>query len=107
MKIRKYFFIYSLLVLITNISCTNNREIILKEDCLGTIRSIYRDQNNHNVHVFNIESNGIERILISDFFPQSWEYAAIGDSIIKKKEDSFIIIKKKNGSSKIFETRVK
>lgn len=91
----------------THVSCDNNREIIIKDDCIGTICTIYKDLNNHNVYVFNIKSNGEERNFIADFFPESWKYATLGDSIIKKAGDSFITIKKKDGTSKIFETRVK
>lgn len=69
----------------------------------GIIVLIYNDESNHNTTIFKIntsDNNLIEES--SDSFYQSWEYAEIGDSILKEKGVSYIIIKKKNGDDRMF-----
>ncbi|GAB6121783.1 hypothetical protein JCM30204_29320 [Dysgonomonas termitidis] len=61
----------------------------------GVIISIYQDRKNHEVYTFTIKSNSwYDGTFIADFYPKSWLYASIGDSIIKKKNEDFITIKK-------------
>ncbi|WP_165045740.1 hypothetical protein [Dysgonomonas sp. ZJ709] len=91
-----------------NFSCYDNKPGILKIDVKGIITDIYQDRGNHEVYTFNVEADSwYDGAFIADFYPRSWEYAAIGDSIIKNKGETFITIRKSDGSSKIFETRVK
>jgi len=84
-----------------------NREVILEMDVKGTIIDIYQDRKNHEVYTFNIKANSVyDGTFIADFYPKSWLYASIGDSIIKNRGESFITIIKKDGSSQVFETRI-
>lgn len=90
------------------LGCHNNKDEIIKIEVRGIITDIYQDKKNHEVYTFNIKANSwYDGTFISDFYPKSWLYASLGDSIIKNKGESFITIKKRNGSSMIFETRLK
>lgn len=87
-----------------------NYNQIINDDCQGIIKTIYKDMSNHAVLKFEIEyfdSQSKEREVVADFYPKSWEYAVVGDSIIKNKGESFITIKKADGSFRVFETRIK
>lgn len=106
----KHILIYILVLICISVfgGCHKNREEILKVEVKGTIIEIYQDRKNHKVYTFNIKANSVyDRTFIANFYPKSWLYASIGDSIIKKKGESFITIIKKDGSSQRFETRVK
>jgi hypothetical protein len=89
------------------IACGKNRDILIGDESQGVILKIYRERRNHNVYQFWIIENDKERFFVADFYPESWLYASIGDSIIKRKGEDFITIKKRDGSSMTFETRVK
>lgn len=88
--------------------CHKNKEVILNMEVEGVIISIYQDRKKHEFYIFTIKSNSwYDGTFIADFYPKSWLYASIGDSIIKKKSEDFITIKKRNGSSMTFKTRIK
>lgn len=92
----------------SNFSCYNNKIGILKVEVKGVITDIYQDRRNHEAYTFNVEANSwYNGAFIADFYPRSWEYATIGDSIIKNKGETFVTIKKSDGSFKTFETRIK
>ena len=63
----------------------------------GKINEIYRDLNNHYAYTFTIKTQENDISIVADDFPESWNYAEIGDSIFKQKEEMNITIKKKNG----------
>jgi len=87
-------------------SCNDGKKAILDSECIGVITKVYIDKKNHSIYKFEINSfAGLG--FAADLYPKSWEYASIGDSIIKNKGESFITIKKTDGSFKIFDTRVK
>lgn len=87
--------------------CHNDKEEILKVEVKGIIIDIYKDRKNHEVYTFNIKANSeYDGTFIADFYPKSWLYASIGDSIIKNQGESFITIKK-SGAYMTFETRIK
>lgn len=89
-------------------SCHNNKKVILKVEVKGIITNIYQDKQNHQVYTFNVRANSwYDGTFIADFYPGSWEYASIGDSIIKNKGETFVTIKKADKFFRIFETRVK
>lgn len=107
---KKSFIIFIIIIIFSFIyfSCDKrNRNILVEDDCKGVIIKIYREPRNHNVYQFEIIQDEKKRTFIADFYPKSWIYATIGDSIKKKKGESFITIKKIDGSSMTFETRVK
>lgn len=99
--------VFLLFLCVFNYECSNNRKVILDDEYEGKISSIYLDKKNHSIYKFDIEEDKGNRFVVADLFPKSWKYATIGDSIYKKKGESFIIIKKNDGSSKFFETRVR
>jgi hypothetical protein len=68
----------------------------------GKISKIYNDTKNHYMYTFNILTEGGEISEVAEFWPNSWEYASVGDSIIKPKDELKIIIKKPDGSWDVF-----
>ena len=60
---------------------------------------------NHNIYAFSVNTKFGEMGVTAESFPRSWEYASVGDSIIKPKDELRIIIKKKDGSSQSFDYR--
>ena len=84
---------------VMNSSTTNN---IKNDSYRGVIKEIYNDKNNHDVYIFSFQSQNENSKEIAEWFPYSWKYATVGDSIIKEKGDLYITIKKKSGHSKIF-----
>lgn len=84
--------------------CVNEyaKKRIKEVEYKGVIVDIYNDKHNHYVFTFSIEDNGEKNNGMAELWPKSWEYASIGDSIIKPANELYIIIKKKNGSEKVF-----
>ncbi len=68
----------------------------------GTVVSIFQDTKNHYMYTFliKIKKDTIEEC--AEFWPKSWEYAKVGDSIIKPKDTLMLIIKKPTGKFKKF-----
>lgn len=95
--------------LLFNLSCVNNNKNIIDynrdTELKSIITDIYIDRKNYYLYRFKIE--GVNSDLYAAYYIDSWEYASIGDSIIKNKGDDFITIKKANGDSKRFQTAVK
>lgn len=108
---RKFKFLFVIAILLIKISCINkksNFEKMLDIEYKGQILKIYNDERNHNIYKYVIKKNDGQIIEdVGDHYSGSWEYASVGDSIIKKKGESFIMIKKNDGSSEAFETRIK
>jgi hypothetical protein len=86
------------------ISLVNDRaEKDTKKDYFkGVITKIYQIPMKHNMRVFDIHTEYGESGVTADHWPYSWEYASVGDSIIKPPDTLMIIIKKPDGSSKEF-----
>lgn len=68
----------------------------------GVITRIYQDTWNHNMYTFLVNSSGQEFECVAEAWPYSRKYASVGDSIFKPKDELYIIIKKKDGSSETF-----
>jgi len=68
----------------------------------GIIVNVFQEKKNHNMYTFKIKVNKdtIERC--AEFWPRSWEYSKVGDSIIKPKDTLMLIIKKPTGKFKKF-----
>ena len=84
-------------------SCIINKKGMMDAEYKGTILKVYNDTNNRYYFTFLIkttEGNTYEEI--AEWFPYSWKYASVGDSIIKEKGDLYITIKKRSGHSQIF-----
>ncbi|WP_029905330.1 hypothetical protein [Prevotella sp. 10(H)] len=108
-KYKILLYLFLIMQIIFNNNCTGNNESIAeyneKSEFSSVILNIYIDTKNHHLYRFKIE--GLENDFYSAYYINSWKYASIGDSIIKKKGEPFIIIKKGDGSYKKFETQVK
>ena len=76
--------------------------IVKKEMYNGIIIQKFDDIENHNLKTFKIKTDNDVTYETTDGFPNSWEYAEVGDSIIKMKGELYFTIKKKNGELKDF-----
>jgi len=76
--------------------------IVKKDKYSGIIIQKFDDIENHNVSAFKIKTDNDTISEAADFFPNSWEYAEVGDSIIKVKGELYFTIKKKSGELKDF-----
>jgi len=73
------------------------------EEFKGIITKIYQDGRNHGVFTFDIKTEEEEEFKrMAGLYPRSWEYAEIGDSIIKPADTLMIIIKKNDSTYKEF-----
>ena len=90
-----------IIVIFTLTSCQYDgaREIIKSSEYKGVIIHTYREKFNHNAAVFVIKMHDSSLEMNPDSWPNLWEYAKIGDSIIKQK-DTLLIIVIKNDSTK-------
>ena len=68
----------------------------------GIITDIYKEKKWHYMYAFKINVNNDTVKKPAEFWPRSWEYTEIGDSIIKPKDTLMIIIKKNDSISKEF-----
>ena len=94
-----------ILIVFLSFSCIRidgAKKSIKKNAYLGIITDIFRDKWNHDMRTFKIKIDSVEMEECADCFPYSWEYARVGDSIIKPPDTLMIIIKKPNGESKEF-----
>lgn len=91
-----------LCLILLSSSCLTS-DYINKTSYNGVIQEIYQDKKNHFVFSFSVKTKTeINKVVVAEFFPYSWKYAEVGDSIIKEQGDLYIRIKKKNGESKNF-----
>jgi len=100
---RKSKLILLFLLIIISISCTfNDKKKTYKISYKGIIVKNYQDDNNHGMLTFDVLNNNYTFSVTSVKWPRSWEYAEIGDSIIKPPDTLILIIKKPDGSEKHF-----
>lgn len=85
-------------------SCINEiaKKAEKESEYKGVISQVYKDIQNREAFTFSVKTKNEEIKIMASLFPYSWEYASIGDSIIKPKNELRIIIKKKDGSEKSF-----
>ena len=84
-------------------SCTfGDKERTYKKSYKGIIVKNYRDNNNHGMYTFNILNNSYKFEVLSEVWPRCWEYAEIGDSVIKLPDTLMLIVKKPDGREKHF-----
>ena len=85
-------------------SFVNNRDEkkVKKGFYSGVITNIYQVPTRHNNYFFDIHAEcGVSGVTASWWW-HSWEFAEVGDSIIKPPDTLMIIIKKPNGESREF-----
>lgn len=104
-KILLYYILFTVVLIFCN--CNDHRTIALDGRACGIIERKYRDWKNHGAQTFDIREYDKSHFFFADYYPGSWMYASIGDSIIKNKGETFITIKKVSGESKLFDTRLK
>jgi len=68
----------------------------------GEIGKIYQDNSNHMAWTFVVQAKGSSFEIVANIWPRSWEYAVVGDSIIKPPDTLMIIIKKNDTTQKEF-----
>jgi len=95
----KYLFYLSILLYVSCQSIEKKHVYIDTFD--GILIKNYRDSSNRMMLTFLLEKNGLKFKRLSEEFPRCWEYAEIGDSVIKMKDTLILIIKKKD-EEKIF-----
>ena len=102
MKIK--IFLLSTIILMLFLSCINEmaRNKIKQDEYKGIIVDKYKESINHDARTFMILIDNNNYETSAEFWPYAWEYASVGDSIIKPKDELKIIIKKKDGSSDVF-----
>jgi hypothetical protein len=80
----------------------NRKEEFKRQNFKGVIVEVYQKPSDHYEYHFKIDENKIIFDYTSSFFPKSWEFVEVGDSIIKIEDSLKITIKKKNGDYKDF-----
>lgn len=93
--------IFILLLGITSCSGIHEKGVY-KYNFRGVLKKSYNDPRNHMAFTFLLENNGEQFERLSEDFPRCWEYAEIGDSVIKLPDTLIIIIKKKH-EQKVFQ----
>jgi hypothetical protein len=98
LKYSHYILLCVFLSLTSCYNCKDYKEIEFK----GKISNIYSTSMNHHQYTFQIQLPNGYLDFVGQDFPRSWEYAGIGDSIIKLKDSLKIEIKKPTDESKFF-----
>jgi hypothetical protein len=97
---KRYLFLYIILFFF---ACTNSKNEVKDASFRGVITDKYNNFKSHGQCMYNIYSKNNEDLcLYAEDFPKLWEFAEIGDSVIKIKDSLKIEIKKKNGMSRTF-----
>ena len=97
---KKYLFLYIILFLF---ACKSSKDDVKDASFKGVINNKYNNYTTHGQWMFDVSSENDENsCLYAEAFPKSWEFAEIGDSVIKIKDSLKIEIKKKNGTSRTF-----
>jgi len=91
-------FIFIIVCLLSCLTENDMKKVAFK----GLIAKIYQDVDNHSMYTFLIKTSDKSITGVADVFPNSWEYASVGDSIIKEKDELYIKIIRKNGEYKRF-----
>jgi hypothetical protein len=86
------------------LSCNNALlKDVTESSYQGVIVEIYRDYKNHGISTFSIRTLSGQITEPAVLFPKSWEYAEVGDSVIKEEGKLYITIKKENGECGVFQ----
>jgi hypothetical protein len=99
----KLFIVLFSIILCSCIRIDTGKNDTKKENYKGIITKIYQDDKEHYMYTFEIKTNTIIFNECAQLWPKSWEYAKVGDSIIKKKDTLMITIKKNDSTYREFE----
>jgi hypothetical protein len=95
-------FLFGLIIIVSCKNAISFRESYLKDHYKGVIIKMFRDPDNHEMSTFTIKTDSTNFDEVADIYSQSWNYAKIGDSIIKPADTLMIIIKKNDSTYKEF-----
>ena len=98
-RLKNYITLFIGIILVT--SCNQlAKEKFVESSYKGIINSKYREKMDHNTQIFGINSKGQDHSMkvAASVFHGAYDYATIGDSIIKTKGELCITIKKKNNN---------
>lgn len=107
MKIKKFINLIFLILYTTffcyfYLGCDTQKDFQKKNAYKGIITPIYRDELKHGMYVSCIKNDSLVFEETIDWYPKSWEYAEIGDSIIKPPDTLMIIIKNNDSTFQEF-----
>ena len=94
--------IFIVILLYSCIRIDAGRNKTLKDNYKGVITKIYQDEIHHYTWTFQIKTNTDIIDRDAQLWPKCWEYAKVGDSIIKPADTLMIIITKNVNTSKKF-----
>ncbi len=83
-------------------SCDFKKDFRKRNAYKGIITKKYIPPYSHEMYAFKVKTDSSEFEEIADFFSYSYEYAEVGDSIIKPSDTLMIIIKKDSTYRKFF-----
>lgn len=91
-------------VLLTLLSCEFYvRKQTYNMDVKGVIVNKYIDKKQHNSEIYIIKKyTGENYFLLANYFYKLWDYAEIGDTIIKNPGSFDLMVIKNNGEKKTF-----
>jgi len=96
-------FITILIIIFTGcVRYDGSKEFAKQQKYKGVIVDVFQEKRNHNMYTFRIKVKNDIIKECAEFWPKSWEYAKIGDSIIKPKDILLIVVKKSDKVSKEF-----
>jgi len=72
------------------------------DDYKGVITKIFQDEIHHSTWTFQIKSDNGTFDRDAQLWPKSWEYAKVGDSILKQADTLLLIIMKNDTTQKEF-----
>ena len=97
-----FFLLFITLTILSCIRINTGKSDIRERDYKGKIKEIYQDHQNHMAWTFVVQSKSSNFEIVANIWPRSWEYAQVGDSIIKPADTLMIIIKKNDSARREF-----
>ena len=94
--------IFIVILLSSCIRIDTGKNKTLKDNFKGVITKIYQDEIHHYTWTFQIKTTTDIIDRDAQLWPKCWEYAKVGDSIIKPADTLMIIITKNVNTSKKF-----
>jgi len=88
--------------LISCIRIDTGKNSCKKDDYKGTITKIFQDEIHHYTWTFQIKSDNRTFDRDAQLWPKSWEYASVGDSILKQADTLILTVKKNDKTQKEF-----
>ena len=71
----------------------------------GKVDSLYIHKWHHGNRMAKISDSVWSKDIVISDWPMAWRYVEVGDSIIKGSDTLILIIKKKDGKKKVFDSK--